>query len=105
MDYSPAQNGRSAEFNTGMTGSNNIATSLSTSASDFNAKAAQAIKDPFSESLTPHSVLQPYMKSANGFAQSDASRITPQGLLPSQSGSSASTYARMNPQFGTHLQY
>lgn len=102
MSYFPS---RSEEFNTGRTGSSDVATSLTTDAANYNAKTKASVADPFSPGLTPHSVLQPIMKSANGFGQLDASRITPMGLLPSRNANSRQTYNIQNPQYGTHYQY
>lgn len=101
MYGSTAQPSRMDEFNAGL---NSNSTTTAT-AQMFNAKTKQAITDPFMETLTPHSVLMPYVKSANGFGQSDTSRVTPGGLLPTRNGSSASTYSLTNPSLGTHLRY
>lgn len=98
--YGSATASRTDEFNMGLNSNSTTQT-----AQMFNAKTRAAVSDPFMETLTPHSVLQPYMKSTNGLGQSDVSRATPQGLLPTRNGSSASTYSLTNPSFGSHLRY
>jgi hypothetical protein len=82
--------GRQGEFLTGYAGSGDIAgnSSIITNSARWNA----ATPRQFSQ----HSVLQTAMPSANGLSDRDAQRMLPglSGLLPTQNGSSSSSYAQ-----------
>lgn len=94
---------RSASFHAGMSGTGDKASSLEAESAGFNAKVQATASNPNALSMTPNSVLMPYMKSANGNSAADARRQTPSGQLPTMNGSAQSTYNIQNPQFGYRL--
>ena len=50
------------------------------------------------QQFQPHSVLQPYIQSANGMSTQDANRrLVGGGMLPSMNGTSAATYQESRP--------
>jgi len=70
--------------------------SLQNSSMTFNAKVPGK--------FTANGLNQPIMDSPDGMSARDAKRQTPNGELPSENGSSDSTYTAINPdQFGTAL--
>lgn len=82
---------RQQAFNQGYSGNpSDLASSLNSD--------SQRQNDLVPKQFQAHSVLQQYIPSANGMAQSDASRrLVGGGMLPSSNGSSASTYEADRP--------
>lgn len=63
---------------------------LLASAARFNAGSPRSFR--------PNGLNQPVLPSGNGMSAADATRITPNGMLPSMNGSSAQTYNAVNPK-------
>jgi hypothetical protein len=90
--------GRTAHFNSGMTGSGNVATSLNP---PKNSDAYTSL------GFHPTSVLD--ATQISGFHPSDANsaadtaRQTPSGQIPGPNGSAQSTYSALTPSYQTRL--
>lgn len=86
---------RSQEFQTGISSGPTETDSLKQRAARFNALDPGKFK--------PNALNQPILSSGNGMSSTDASRITPNGMLPSQNGMSKSTYSKVIPNYGMNL--
>ena len=85
---------RTMEFNGGVAGNGEVASSLTNDSMRFMAK----VPGKFS----PQSVLQQYMLDPrNGNSATDAARQTPQGQIPSLNGIAADTASKLYPTFGS----
>lgn len=84
---------RQAHFAAGVVGETQ---SLQNRANSFNTQVPRMFR--------ANGLNQPFMMSpGNGNSMTDAQRQTPVGQLPSQNGSSLSTYNQKTPRFGQNL--
>jgi hypothetical protein len=86
---------RSDEFSTGKNSGPQEPASLQQRAARFNELNPQRFK--------PNGLNQQIMPSANGMSGKDAARQTPNGMLETDNGMSASTYQKLIPQYGMNL--
>lgn len=85
---------RTQEFNGGVSGNGEIASSLTNNSMKFMAQVPQK--------FSPNSVLQQYMPDPNnGNDPIAAARQTPNGPIPSMNGSAQSTYGALYKSFGS----